>query len=74
MELKPCPFCGGEVYEKGGRCDYGKKVMTLDLLCNKCGTIFKFKSRWSENPYAEAIEAWNRRTDDGKGEDGWRGS
>ena len=65
-ELRKCPFCGGEVYEKGGRCEYGKKVMTLDLLCDKCGTIFKFKSKWSENPYAEAIEAWNRRADDGK--------
>ena len=66
MELKPCPVCGGEVYEKGGSWDYGKKVMTLDLLCNKCGTTFKFKSKWIEAPHTEAIEAWNRRAVDGK--------
>lgn len=65
MELKPCPFCGGEIYEVGVRCNYGKKVITLDLLCDKCGSIFKLRSKWSENPYAEAIEAWNRRYDDG---------
>lgn len=64
-ELKPCPFCGGEIDERGGQCDYGKKIMKLDISCRKCGTIFKFKSKWSDNPYSEAIEAWNRRcTDD----------
>ena len=24
-ELKPCPFCGGEVEETGGSCNFGKK-------------------------------------------------
>ena len=31
-ELKPCPFCGGEVEERGGQCNYGKKNMTLSIL------------------------------------------
>lgn len=35
--------------------------MTLDLMCRKCGTLFKFKSKWIETPYREAVEAWNRR-------------
>ena len=65
-ELKPCPFCGGEIDERGGQCNYGKRIMTLDLKCDKCGTIFKFKSNWIVNPYSEAIEAWNRRANDGK--------
>ena len=63
-ELKPCPFCGGEIDERGGQCNYGKRIMTLDLKCDKCGTIFKFKSNWLVNPYSEAIEAWNRREND----------
>ena len=25
-ELKPCPFCGGEIEERGGQCNYGKKI------------------------------------------------
>ena len=28
-ELKPCPFCGGEIDERGGQCNYGKRIMTL---------------------------------------------
>lgn len=58
--LKPCPFCGGEIDTRGGQCNYGKKIMTLDLNCKQCGMIFKFKSKWQINPYTEAIEAWNR--------------
>lgn len=64
-ELKPCPFCGGEIEERGGSCNYGKHIMTLDLKCKGCGTIFKFKSKWVTAPYNETIEAWNRRTDNG---------
>ena len=60
-DLKSCPFCGGEIDERGGQCNYEKKIMTLDLKCKQCGTIFKFKSKWRVNPYSEAIEAWNHR-------------
>ena len=63
MELKPCPFCGGEIDECGGQCNYAKETMTLNLKCKGCGTAFKFKSKWTVNPYKEAIEAWNRRVD-----------
>ena len=61
-ELKSCPFCGGEIEERGGQYNYGKKTMTLDLKCKQCETIFKFKSKWNENPYQEAVAAFNRRT------------
>jgi transcription elongation factor Elf1 len=63
MELKHCPFCGGEIDERGAECNYGKEIMTLNLKCKKCGTTFKFRSKWNVNPYKEAIEAWNRRVD-----------
>ena len=56
-----CPFCGGEVEERGGSCNYGKHTITLDIKCGECGTIFKFKSNWKLNPIPEALEAWNRR-------------
>ena len=65
-DLRPCPFCGGEIEERGGQCNYGKKIMTLDLMCRKCGTLFKFKSKWIENPYREAVESWNRRAGERK--------
>ena len=61
-ELKPCPFCGGEIEERGGQCNYGKHIMTLDLKCKGCETTFKFKAKWSSDPYNETHEAWNRRT------------
>ena len=44
-ELKPCPFCGGEIEERGGLCNYGKHIMTLDLKCKGCETTFKFKAK-----------------------------
>lgn len=60
-ELSPYPFCGGEVEERGDFCTYGKHVVTLDLKCRSYGTGFKFKAKWQENPYREAVAAWNRR-------------
>lgn len=65
VKTKGCPFCGGEVEERGGTCNYGKKVMTLDVKCQKCETTFKFKHKWVVNPYVETVDVWNRRYDDG---------
>ena len=62
-ELKPCPFCGGEVEETGGSCNFGKKIMTLNVKCRKCGTSVALKTAWNTNAYIEAVEAWNRRVD-----------
>lgn len=67
-ELKPCPFCGGEASEVinileadpemalAGVTEDNWKV--LCLKCLGCGGI----RRTAE----EAIEAWNRRAEDGK--------
>ena len=65
-ELKPCPFCGGKVEETGGSCNFGKKIMTLNVKCRKCGTSVALKTAWNTNAYIEAVEAWNRRVNDGK--------
>lgn len=56
-----CPFCNGEMDERGGQCNYNKKTMMIDLKCKQCETVIKFKTKWQENPYREAIEAFNSR-------------
>ena len=51
-ELKPCPFCGGEVI--------GERQINPDynyLVCFKCGCCTKVCKT-----NKEAVEAWNRRT------------
>lgn len=63
MELKPCPFCGGEVDIEGASCNYGKKTILVDILCLECGAKVKLKTAWETIPMHEAIEAWNRRAD-----------
>lgn len=60
-ELKPCPFCGGEIVNTSGCANNRTKIMTLNNKCLKCGTTFSFKAKFTNNPYGEAIEAWNRR-------------
>lgn len=66
VEFRPCPFCGGEIDGPTSvQCSYGKKIITLGLICTKCKTGFKFRAAFTENPYTEAREAWNRRVNDG---------
>ena len=56
-ELKPCPFCGGKarVTEFAGWF-YGMCLCYDE--CRTCGPVKGTKE--------EAIEAWNRRAEDGK--------
>lgn len=66
VEFRPCPFCGGEIDGPNSvQCNYGKKIITLGMICTKCGTEFKFRATFVENPYTEAREAWNRRATNG---------
>lgn len=67
-ELKPCPFCGGSV-----QICYGLDYAVSGIRCKTCGMITQWpriKTRGNKTfgelakPY---IEAWNRRTDDGRG-------
>ena len=65
-ELKPCPFCGGEVELRGGLENWRPTFYDPDsggdpyyIQC-KCGCFF-------DNGYWEAedlINAWNRRSTD----------
>ena len=52
MELKPCPFCGGEA--KIYRSKYDAFVG-----CDKCHI-----STWSGDSEQELVDAWNRRASD----------
>ena len=62
-DLKPCPFCGGEsmlvnTVALAERC---KSVM-----CMRCKAKVNNFSSYSDERSAElAIEAWNRRVEDG---------
>jgi Lar family restriction alleviation protein len=56
-ELKKCPFCGDErhaVYPHQGR---------FIVCCRGCGVKLGFGLYKTEQ---EAVEAWNKRADDGK--------
>ena len=65
VEFRACPFCGGEIDGPNFvQCDYGKNIITLGLTCKKCKTGFKFRADFTEDPYTEAREAWNKRVND----------
>jgi Lar family restriction alleviation protein len=67
-ELKPCPFCGGEAYTY--TCSTMRKGKLADLWivhCKGCGLNYPPNIRGYRGEYEfEAIEAWNRRAEDGK--------
>lgn len=57
IELKPCPFCGGEADCSNSRfIQYGRKKWAVECPC--CGVVSHFF-----DTEEEAIAAWNRRTD-----------
>ena len=62
-KLERCPFCGGEAYHDSASCwnhDEEKWMPNFwhRVICKNCGN--QTKSFYTE---AEAIEAWNRRTE-----------
>ena len=67
-ELKPCPFCGGEAeIERTTRCMITAEIR---IFCTKCGATVRNweKTFWHVGYFdteEEAIEAWNRRAEDG---------
>ncbi|MBO5831584.1 MAG: Lar family restriction alleviation protein [Alistipes sp.] len=61
IELKPCPFCGGEARitaDPEAVRDSQRRLWAFTVVCDRCcassGLTFKPE---------RAIEAWNRRTD-----------
>ena len=57
-ELKPCPFCGGNV-EIVTADPWSEEEDTFRIICQKCDIVAVFYL-----PKQEAIKAWNRRTSD----------
>ena len=55
MELKPCPFCGGEAFVHKFTID------GISVMCRVCHAQTGHQTK-----EVHAIEAWNRRADDGK--------
>ncbi len=59
-ELKPCPFCGKKVVRQKG-------YMGLNFFkCKNCGAVISFNNDFCNNNPDKAINAWNRRAEDGK--------
>lgn len=69
VELKPCPFDGGEAWIIEDRGDRGSLPLLYRPQCKKCGA-----DRGGYRTKAEAIEAWNRRVSAAPSEGGERGS
>ena len=71
-QLKPCPFCGANVYieKKMRTCGaYGYYINRrdeYDIHCHNCGCRVRLEGnntidRSDEEAKANAIKAWNRR-------------
>lgn len=56
-ELKPCPFCGGQVQMFSGFI----AGVTM-IVCKKCRAIVSFGGKEREQ---ETVKAWNRRAENG---------
>ena len=70
IELKPCPFCGGEpeITEVIDRTPRNLEPVGFGVKCDQCGIIIAKidcgVTNWFETD-EEAAEAWNRRTECG---------
>ena len=60
-ELKPCPFCGATVKIEEEWADAVSVFYSFN--CDSCGMYCVQNECVPQN---EAIEAWNRRAEDGK--------
>ena len=67
MELKPCPFCGGDakLWSHVECYGHGDFVEETAVACCKCGAMGQTLSAWmvpnGEERVANAVKAWNRR-------------
>lgn len=63
-ELKPCPFCGGEVKSHGGRFSDIKTQIIMFFKCQKCGAIVSFDNMECNTAPQKAVERFNSRFKD----------
>ena len=59
-ELKPCPFCGSEAILREKK---GLGTWIVECLNGRCPASYMIG--WDYDTQIEAIEAWNRRVNDG---------
>lgn len=73
MEIKKCPFCGGEAeVDKLGDRDWGFGL--TGVWCTNCYIYFTCReTKWQdceddilEEEKTALLKAWNRRVDDGR--------
>ena len=65
-ELKPCPFCGGEAHTAIKHGFGGRMALVICGNCEASGEAFYAENYFIEEKATEkAIEAWNRRVDNG---------
>lgn len=58
-ELKPCPFCGGDVrFDKA--CSYFRDSV---IYCGGCGMVFTLDDCAASDD--DIVRAWNRRAENG---------
>ena len=62
-ELKPCPFCGGEAGIYFHSVLNEKYISEIDAVCVFCKHCDAMTKPFSNKEVA--IEAWNRRVDNG---------
>ena len=71
MELKPCPFCGGEAATEVSYCMIGDgMILRATVFCGGCGCSRTVKFSADRKPFEEYIEQfravedmWNRRAE-----------
>ena len=59
VKLKSCPFCGGKAKQESDMCWDASRYLYY-VECADCGASTDV---WYQSE-EEAVEAWNRRTDD----------
>ena len=62
MELKPCPFCGGEAELREER-GLTRTLFFVSCENDNCGVVVETRNSVSSTKVG-AIEAWNRRADE----------
>ena len=67
LDLKPCPFCGGEPYFLKPRHEKGTAFDTMMIECKHCGAlpygVSVYDGKKEEDKKAAIAKFWNRRTE-----------